>query len=145
MDLAEPAVIRISNEEPSTMETPAAAPSSPPSTAAAESPALKLTERACQQVKDVMKAQGFEGYYFSVRVTPSGCSGMGYDLNLVKEARPDDLTWEQDGVKIATDPLSTQYLGGTEVDYVSSLQGAGFKFTNPNAKSSCGCGTSFST
>ena len=54
------------------------------------------------------------------------------------------IVWEQDGVKIATDEMSQQYIGGTEVDYVSGLQGAGFKFNNPNAKSSCGCGSSFS-
>jgi iron-sulfur cluster assembly protein len=106
---------------------------------------LRLTENAVAQVKEVIKAQGFEGYYLSIRVAPAGCSGLGYDLNLVKDAKQDDLLWEQDGVKIATDAMSTQYLAGTEVDYVTSLQGAGFKFNNPNAKSSCGCGSSFTT
>jgi iron-sulfur cluster assembly accessory protein len=76
---------------------------------------------------------------------PAGCSGLGYDLNLVKESKAGDQVWEQDGVKIATDALSAQYLGGTQIDYVTSITGAGFKFENPNAKSSCGCGTSFST
>lgn len=107
--------------------------------------ALKLTERAVQQVKEVIKAQGFEGYFLTVRVVPSGCSGFGYDLNLIKDTKPEDLIWEQDGVRVATDPLSAKYLAGTEVDYVTTLQGAGFKFLNPNAKSSCGCGQSFST
>jgi iron-sulfur cluster assembly protein len=65
-------------------------------------------------------------------------------LNLVKEAAAGDLVFEQDGIQIATDALSAQYLGGTVVDYVTSVQGAGFKFSNPNAKSTCGCGTSFS-
>jgi iron-sulfur cluster assembly protein len=106
---------------------------------------LHLTDAAVAQVKEVCKAQGFEGYYLSVRVVPSGCSGFGYDLNLIKDARPGDLTWEQDGIKIATDGLSSKYLAGTEVDYLSTLQGAGFKFHNPQAKSSCGCGSSFST
>ncbi|MGA9519852.1 MAG: iron-sulfur cluster assembly accessory protein [Myxococcaceae bacterium] len=106
--------------------------------------ALRLTERAVSQVKEIIKAQGFEGHFLTVRVVPAGCSGMGYDLNLSKETRPGDLVWEQDGLKIATDEMSQQYIGGTEVDYVSGLQGAGFKFNNPNAKSSCGCGTSFS-
>jgi len=77
-------------------------------------------------------------------VVPAGCSGFGYDLNLTKEAQPNDLVWEQDGVKIATDEMSKQYLIGTEVDYVTGLHGSGFKFNNPNAKSSCGCGSSFS-
>jgi iron-sulfur cluster assembly protein len=106
---------------------------------------LKMTEKAVAQVKEVIRAQGFEGYFLSIRVVPAGCSGLGYDLNLVKESKPNDVIWEQDGIKLATDPMSVRYLNGTEVDYVTSLQGAGFKFSNPNAKSSCGCGTSFTT
>lgn len=106
---------------------------------------VRLTDAAVGQVKEVIKAQGFEGYFFSIRVVPAGCSGLGYDLNLVKEAKPNDHMWEQDGVRITTDALSSKYLLGTTVDYVSSVTGAGFKFENPNAKSSCGCGTSFTT
>src|SRR5258708_7507174 len=95
-----------------------------------------LTPQAVTQVKEVIKAQGFEGYFLSVRVVPSGCSGFGYDLNLLKEIKPNDIVWEQDGVQIATDAISAKYLTGTEVDYVTTLQGSGFKFGNPNAKSS---------
>lgn len=122
-----------------TPQTPAAA------TQPQTSPALRLTPAAVEQVKKVIEAQGFEGYFLSIRVVPAGCSGFGYDLNLVKDAKQGDLTWEQDGVSILTDALSTKYLGGTEVDYVVGETGAGFKFENPNAKSSCGCGSSFST
>jgi iron-sulfur cluster assembly accessory protein len=119
---------------------------SAPSTAdKAAEPMFRLTERAVAQVKEVIRAQKFEGYVLTVRVVPSGCSGFGYDLNLLKEGKPNDITWEQDGVKIATDGLSRQYLQGTEVDYLTGLQGAGFKFLNPNAKNACGCGQSFST
>lgn len=125
-----------------TQTTPApAAEATSPSTSTGS---LKLTERAVQQVKDIIKAQGFEGHFLSIRVVPAGCSGFGYDLNLTKDSRPGDAVWEQDGVKIATDEMSKQYLQGTEVDYVTGLHGAGFKFSNPNAKSSCGCGSSFS-
>ena len=106
---------------------------------------VRLTPTAIAQVKEVIKAQGFEGYSFSIRVVPAGCSGLGYDLNLMKETKPNDLSWEQDGVRITTDALSSKYLLGTTVDYVTSVTGAGFKFENPNAKSSCGCGTSFTT
>ena len=120
-----------------TTQTPAATP-------AQAAPVMRLTEAATQQVKEIIKAQGFEGHYLTVRVVPSGCSGFGYDLNLTKESRPGDVVWEQDGVKIATDEMSKQYLNGTEVDFVTGLHGAGFKFNNPNAKSSCGCGSSFS-
>ncbi|WP_426750830.1 HesB/IscA family protein [Myxococcus sp. Y35] len=125
---------------PTTSATPAASPA-PQSTPVA----VRLTDAAIQQVKSVIKAQGFEGYFFSIRVVPAGCSGLGYDLNLVKESKAGDSVWEQDGVKIATDPMSSQYLAGTEIDYVSAITGSGFKFNNPNAKSSCGCGTSFTT
>lgn len=111
----------------------------------AEPPALRLTERAVAQVKEVMAAQRFEGHVLSVRVVPAGCSGLGYDLNLLPGPKPGDVVWEQDGLRIATDPMSQRYLLGTEVDYVTGVQGSGFKFTNPNAKSSCGCGSSFST
>lgn len=132
------------------METTTTAPAAPSTTTTpAWEPTplapMRLTPGAIAQVKEVIKAQGFEGYFFSIRVVPAGCSGLGYDLNLVKEAKPNDHVWEQDGIRITTDALSSKYLLGTEVDYVSTVTGAGFKFSNPNAKSSCGCGTSFST
>ena len=125
------------------METSAATARAHP--ASTKEPALlKLTPRALAQVKEIMQAQGMEGHALTVRVVPSGCSGFGYDLNLARETRAGDLVWEQEGVRIATDEMSRQYLMGTEVDYVTGLQGAGFKFLNPNAKSACGCGSSFS-
>jgi iron-sulfur cluster assembly accessory protein len=130
-----------------TMTTsPEIAPAQPAKAEApASQPPIRLTSQAVAQVKLVCQQQGFQEHHLSVRVAPSGCSGFGYDLNLIKDSRPGDVVWEQDGVKIATDALSARYLQGTEVDFVSSLQGAGFKFLNPNAKSSCGCGSSFST
>jgi iron-sulfur cluster assembly protein len=126
------------------MDTSTATPAAP---APAGTPAfpLKLTARAVEQVRAVQKQQGFEGYYLSIRVAPAGCSGFGYDLNLVKDVSANDVVGEQDGIRLVTDALSQQYLAGTEVDYVVGTTGAGFKFENPNAKSTCGCGTSFST
>ena len=120
-------------------------PTSPDEKAATPTTPVKLTERAVARVKEIIKEQKFEGYFFAVRVVPAGCSGLGYDLNLVKESKPGDLIWDQEGVQIATDALSNKYLAGTEIDFQTGLQGAGFKFLNPNAKQSCGCGTSFST
>lgn len=114
-------------------------------TPAAPSSSFSLTESALKQLQTVIADNGFEGYYLTIRVVPSGCSGMGYDLNLVKEAKADDVVWEQDGIKMATDAKSRSYLDGTRVDYVKSIQGEGFEFSNPNAKSACGCGTSFTT
>ncbi len=126
------------------MDTSTATPAAPAPSATPAFP-LKLTARAVEQVKAVQKQQGFEGYYLSVRVVPAGCSGFGYDLNLVKDVAPNDVVGEQDGIRLVTDALSQQYLAGTEVDYVVGTTAAGFKFENPNAKSTCGCGTSFST
>ncbi len=107
-------------------------------------PAVTLTAAAVAQVKEVMQQQGFEGYLLTVRVVPAGCSGLGYDLNLVKDSKEGDFTWTQDGVTLCTDALSMKYLAGTQMDWVKTDTAAGFKFSNPNAKSSCGCGTSFS-
>jgi iron-sulfur cluster assembly protein len=124
-----------------TPDAPARAEASPAGT---PSPAVILTAAAVAQVKEVMQQQGFEGYLLTLRVVPAGCSGLGYDLNLVKDAKDGDLTWTQDGVTLCTDALSMKYLAGTQMDWVKTDTAAGFKFSNPNAKSSCGCGTSFS-
>jgi len=126
------------------MDTSTATPAAPTPASTSAFP-LKLTARAVDQIKAVQKQQGFEGYYLSVRVVPAGCSGFGYDLNLVKDVSANDVVGEQDGIRLVTDALSQQYLAGTEVDYVVGTTAAGFKFENPNAKSTCGCGTSFST
>ncbi|MBK7860608.1 MAG: iron-sulfur cluster assembly accessory protein [Archangiaceae bacterium] len=103
-----------------------------------------LTPAALAQVKQVMAEQKLDDHLLTVRVVPAGCSGLGYDLNLMKEAKAGDQIWEQDGVKICTDPVSVKYLSGTSVDYLVTDTASGFKFINPLAKSSCGCGTSFS-
>ena len=121
------------------VETPAA-----PATTTPDAKPMVLTERAVIQVKEVVAEQKLDGHYLTVRVVPAGCSGLGYDLNLVKETKEGDIVWTQDGVMMATDVMSTQYLKGTQVDYVKTDTSAGFKFENPNAKSSCGCGSSFS-
>ena len=125
------------------MDTSVGSPVAPVTTA--PSFPLRLTPRAVAQVKQVQTEQGFQDYYLSVRVVPAGCSGFGYDLNLIKDIKAGDVVGEQDGIRLVTDALSQQYLAGTEVDYVVGATAAGFKFENPNAKSTCGCGTSFST
>ncbi len=124
------------------METAVA--TAPVSPTTAPQSVLTLTEAAVSQIKQVMQEQQLDGHFLTIRVVPAGCSGLGYDLNLVKDTKEGDLVWEQDGVKICTDALSTEYLKGTTVDYLTSTTQSGFKFENPNAKSSCGCGSSFS-
>lgn len=117
---------------------------STPETATGKKPVLSLTAAAVAQLKEVMQQQNLADHVLAIRVVPAGCSGLGYDLNLVKEGKPGDLTWQQDGITIVTDAISTKYLTGTEMDYVKGDTTSGFKFNNPNAKSSCGCGSSFS-
>jgi iron-sulfur cluster assembly accessory protein len=103
---------------------------------------VQLTAAACDAVRQAMAQQKLER--LRIGVIPGGCSGFSYDLELVNEVRPNDMEFEQDGVKMAIDPMSAQYLKGVSIDYVTGVQGSGFKFQNPNARSTCGCGSSFS-
>jgi len=126
------------------MDTSVATPVATTPTTTPDAKPLVLSAGAVAQIKQVITEQKLEGHYLTVRVVPAGCSGLGYDLNLVKETKQGDLMWEQDGVTIVTDMMSSTYLKGTIVDYVKTDTHAGFKFENPNAKSTCGCGSSFS-
>ncbi|HYW07729.1 MAG TPA: iron-sulfur cluster insertion protein ErpA [Longimicrobium sp.] len=78
-----------------------------------------------------------------VGVLPGGCSGFQYGLNIEDEAGEDDMILESNGVRLFVDPFSLQYLAGVEIDFVSTFQGSGFTFNNPNASGGCGCGSSF--
>jgi iron-sulfur cluster assembly accessory protein len=118
---------------PSARTAPEAAPANP----------IVLTAKAVEMVKDAIVREGLEGHGIRVGVVGGGCSGFQYSMDFEKEPRPDDFTLEQDGVKLYVDPMSHMYLQGVTIDYVVGLQGAGFKFENPNAKSTCGCGSSF--
>jgi len=104
---------------------------------------VTLTARAVEMVKSTMEREKLDGSGLRVAVTGGGCSGFQYSLDLEKEARPGDMTFEQDGIRLYVDPMSTQYLRGTSIDYVETLHGAGFSFNNPQARSTCGCGSSF--
>jgi iron-sulfur cluster assembly accessory protein len=73
-----------------------------------------------------------------------GCSGFQYSMDFENEPKEGDVVYEQDGLKYFVDPMSSMYLQGVTVDYIQGLQGAGFKFNNPNARNTCGCGSSFS-
>lgn len=78
-----------------------------------------------------------------IGVLPGGCSGFQYGLNIEDEAAEDDLVLESNGLRLFVDPFSMQYLDGVEVDFVTTFQGSGFTFNNPNASGGCGCGSSF--
>jgi iron-sulfur cluster assembly protein len=101
-----------------------------------------MTEAAARHVRDSLEHRG-KGIGIRLGVRTSGCSGMAYVLEFADVLEADDRVFESGGVKIVVDPKSLLYLDGTELDYVKEGLGEGFKFTNPNAKGTCGCGESF--
>jgi len=103
-----------------------------------------VTPSAVDAIRKALADEGEEGDFLRVSVVGGGCSGYQYGLDFEKEERMGDVVMEFDGVRIVTDPISSGYLKGTVVDYVSGLHGTGFQFKNPNAKRTCGCGSSFS-
>jgi iron-sulfur cluster assembly accessory protein len=104
---------------------------------------VTLTAKAVEMVKDAIKTEGLETHGIRIGVQGGGCSGFQYSMDFEKEPRPDDISFEQEGLKVFVDPMSSMYLQGVIVDYVVGVQGAGFKFNNPNARNTCGCGSSF--
>lgn len=124
-----------------------------PSTTTANPPALDpsgpesmvhITPVAAVKVNEIREAEGIEpNMALRLRVVGGGCAGFSYDLYF-DEIGEVDRTFDITGVKVVVDEMSLMYLVGTEIDYVEGLQGAGFKFNNPNVKSTCGCGSSFS-
>ncbi|HEY1554550.1 MAG TPA: iron-sulfur cluster insertion protein ErpA [Kofleriaceae bacterium] len=105
---------------------------------------LSITQIAATKVNEIRSAEGIEPTMaLRVRVVGGGCAGFSYDLYFDEPAEV-DRQFEVEGVRCIVDEMSLMYLVGTEIDYVEGLQGAGFKFQNPNVKSTCGCGSSFS-
>ena len=103
-----------------------------------------ITPVAASKVNEIRDAEAIEGTMaLRLRVVGGGCAGFSYDLYFDEPAEVDRQI-EIQGVKVVVDEMSLMYLVGTEIDYVEGLQGAGFKFNNPNVKSTCGCGSSFS-
>ena len=107
-------------------------------------PVLSLTESAADMARAAMQREGRDDAALRVTVVGGGCSGFQYNLGFDDTSRPDDVVLEQHGVRLLVDSASLQYLQGTIIDYVHGLHGAGFKFINPNAGRTCGCGSSFS-
>jgi iron-sulfur cluster assembly protein len=115
-----------------------------PSQKQTEAVDLTLTEQAIQQVKALLARNQLEGHGLRISVTDGGCSGFSYKLDFAREKKPEDVVLELDDLDVYVDATSAPYLKGTIIDYVSGLYGGGFKFSNPNASGTCGCGTSFS-
>lgn len=105
---------------------------------------VTITEKAAAKVKEIAEAEALQGQGLRLRVMGGGCSGFTYDLYFEDSPTDMDERFESNGVALFVDPLSYQYLEGTEIDYVDGLHGSGFKFGNPNVKGTCGCGSSFS-
>ena len=106
---------------------------------------ITVTERAAAEVRKYMAEANLSAESAGLRVSvlPGGCSGFTYGLDLETEVREDDEVIETNGLRVYVDPFSAQYLNGVTIDYVSSFQGSGFTFHNPNATGGCGCGSSF--
>jgi len=105
---------------------------------------ITLTPNAVAKVKEIMGQQNPAPAGLRVGVVGGGCSGFSYSMQFENSAGMMDKTFDFDGLKVYVDATSVMYLNGCIVDYVETLEGAGFKFENPNVKSTCGCGSSFS-
>lgn len=106
---------------------------------------LTLTDMAAEEVRKFINAEQVPADTAGLRVSvlPGGCSGFKYSLNIEERALDDDMSLDINGVRVFVDGFSAQYLSGVTIDYVSSMQGSGFTFHNPNASGGCGCGSSF--
>ena len=105
---------------------------------------VTVTATAVSEVQRYMQEnEAGESAGLRVGVLPGGCSGFQYGLNIEDEPAEDDIVLDSNGLKLFVDPFSLQYLSGVEIDYVTTFQGSGFTFNNPNASGGCGCGSSF--
>ena len=114
-----------------------------PTTLEVKAVPISLTPNAIAKVKGIMAQQNPTPAGLRVGVVGGGCSGFSYSLQFDTSAGMMDKVFDMDGLKVFVDATSIMYLNGCRVDYVETLEGAGFKFENPNVKSTCGCGSSF--
>ncbi|MGH9910270.1 MAG: iron-sulfur cluster insertion protein ErpA [Nitrososphaerales archaeon] len=106
---------------------------------------IAVTPKAAEKVKEFMKQEGKDDLFLRVYVSGGGCSGLSYGMGFEEKSDEDDTVIEEHGVKLLVDSYSSRHLKGTEIDYIESLMGAGFKINNPNVTKSCSCGHSFNT
>jgi iron-sulfur cluster assembly accessory protein len=106
-------------------------------------PPIKVTDRAARRVAAIL-ARESPGAMLRVTVNGGGCSGFQYAFDIDRDRAEDDIAVEKDGITVLVDPVSLDFLKGAKIDFVDDLIGQSFKIDNPNATSSCGCGTSFS-
>ena len=120
-------------------------PSAVPDQTATPGFVLTVTDSAAAEVRKFMAAEQLPEATAGLRVSvlPGGCSGFKYSLNIEERPLDDDMITNAGGVRLFVDSFSAQYLSGVTIDYVSSMQGSGFTFSNPNSTGGCGCGSSF--
>ena len=104
---------------------------------------IHVTDTAAREVRRVLESQQKQGWGLRVGVKGGGCSGLSYTMDVAESAGPHDQVFEFEGAKIFCDPKSYLFLNGLTLDFTTELMGGGFKFINPNATKTCGCGTSF--
>jgi iron-sulfur cluster assembly accessory protein len=109
-----------------------------------EIPMVQLTETAISKVREILDTQEPKPAGLRIAVVGGGCSGFSYSMAFENSPGMLDKTYTFDGLKVYVDQASLLYLDGAQVDFVETLEGSGFKFNNPNVKSTCGCGSSFS-
>ncbi|HEY4492068.1 MAG TPA: iron-sulfur cluster assembly accessory protein [Acidobacteriota bacterium] len=105
---------------------------------------VNISDTAAGKIKNIIETKGLRGYGLRLGVKGGGCSGLTYDLNFENETKPGDKIEDINGVKVFVDFKSYLYLRGTTLEFSTDPLNGGFSFRNPNAKKSCGCGTSFS-
>ena len=110
----------------------------------ASTPVITLSDAALKEVKRLINVQGIEDGGLRLGVKGGGCSGLSYTINFDEKIGQYDQVYEFDGVKVIVDANSAIYLQGTQLDFQKDLMGGNFKFVNPNANKTCGCGESFS-
>ena len=106
---------------------------------------VTLSPLAIERVKEFMAKDKNEANGLRIFVAPGGCSGYQYGMVLERNAKSDDISWAEGGINVYMDNQSARLMEGAEIDFVETVQGSGFKISNPNAVSSCGCGNSFNT
>ncbi len=104
---------------------------------------VTLTDAAIEKVRSMMVKEGKEGYALRFGVVTGGCAGLSYEMKFQKNPYDNDIAFEQKGLQVIVNKESVEFVQGVQIDYVDTLRESGFKYSNPKAKSSCGCGTSF--
>lgn len=106
-------------------------------------PDIQISENAANRLANLIASKKNPDLLFRVYIQGGGCSGFQYGFQFEEAAAGDDLEFDHSGIRVVVDPMSLQYLGGAEVDFIDDLQGSRFVVNNPNATTTCGCGSSF--